>query len=198
MCEALNGLPGVTAEVLATDADGSDRFDTSRWSSSRTKLFLVPHGDRGQLYKWLEANVPRFDLLHTHSAWNGVVHAARRAAVRHRKPFIYRPCGMLSNYSWSRQKLLRYGVHLGRSGHLLVCLVIYHGSQPWREFHGTDARWQGLPAEARAALVALQARLDFLLIDLTAMPEADFRNPAYTPLAQLTLLCLRFLRHYAR
>lgn len=95
-----------------------------------------------------------------------------------------------------RQKLLRYGVHLGRSGHLLVCLVIYHGSQPWRDFHGTDARWWGLPAEARAALVALQARLDFLLIDLTAMSEADFRNPAYTPLAQLTLLCLRFLRHH--
>lgn len=95
-----------------------------------------------------------------------------------------------------RQKLLRYGVHLGRSGHLLVCHVIYHGSQPWREFHGTDAHWRGLSAEARAALVALQARLDFLLIDLTAMSEADFRHPAYTPLAQLTLLCLRFLRHY--
>ena len=44
--------------------------------------------------------------------------------------------------------------------------------------------------------MALQARLDFLLIDLTAMSAAEFRHPAYTPLAQLTLLCLRFLRHY--
>ena len=95
-----------------------------------------------------------------------------------------------------RQKLLRYAVHLGRAGHVLVCLVVYHGSQPWREFQGSDARWLGLPVEARAALVALQARLDFLLIDLTAMAAADFRNPAYTPLAQLTLLCLRFLRGY--
>lgn len=126
MCDSLNGLPGVTAEVLATDADGPNRFDLARWPSSRTKLHLVPRGDRGQVRAWLDANIPRFDIVHTHSSWNGVVYAARRAAVRHRKPLVYRPCGMLSGYSWSRRKLLRYGYWFARERGNVRAAAAFH------------------------------------------------------------------------
>ena len=126
MCDALNKLPEVTAEILATDADGPNRFDLGRWPSSRTELHLVPRDERGQLRRWLDANLPRFDVVHTHSAWNGVVHAARRAAVRYQKPIVYRPCGMLSHYSWSRRKALRYGYWFAREQGNVRAAAAFH------------------------------------------------------------------------
>ena len=96
-----------------------------------------------------------------------------------------------------RQKLLRYGVHLGRTGTVLVCVVLYHGKRPWRDFAARDPRWAGLQETLVQALSGLQARLEFLLDDLSKCSEPELRQrPFLTPLARLTLLCLRFLRGF--
>ncbi len=97
-----------------------------------------------------------------------------------------------------RQKLLRYGVHLGRTGRVLVCVVLYHGKRPWRDFAARDPRWAGLGEASAQALAGLQARLEFVLDDLARCSEPELRQrPFLTPLARLTLLCLRFLRGFA-
>lgn len=112
MCDALNRLPTVTAVVASTDADGPNRFEASSWPSSHTKLHLFPAG-RGRLNRsdglrqWLDTNVREFDIVHTHSAWNDPVYAARRAAARHAVPLVYRPCGMLSPYTWTKGRLTK-------------------------------------------------------------------------------------------
>ena len=66
---------------------------------------------RGQL----ERLVPAADIVHLHMVWDYPVWAAARAAVRHGKPFILRPCGQLDRWSLS-QKELKKRVYLQLCG----------------------------------------------------------------------------------
>lgn len=47
----------------------------------------------------LERQVPRADIVHLHMVWDYPVWAGARAATRHGKPFILRPCGQLDRWS---------------------------------------------------------------------------------------------------
>lgn len=112
MCDALNRTVGVTAEIATTDADGPDRFDRSRWkTSSPLHIFPVDGSEKTKrssaLRDWLNANTTEYDLVHTHSVWNDPVYAACSAARRFGKPLVYRPCGMLSPYSWGRNRAVK-------------------------------------------------------------------------------------------
>ena len=114
MSEALNRIPGVTAEVAATDADGPERYDPGNWGSANTQLHLFAR-DGSERYKsstdldeWLRIRVADYDVVETHGLWNYPAYAARRAAVKHAKPLVIRPCGMLSDYTWTRKPPLKY------------------------------------------------------------------------------------------
>jgi glycosyltransferase involved in cell wall biosynthesis len=130
--DALNRLPGLSAEVATTDADGPARFDAKRWTASRTPLHLFPldmtgrTGRSSALTEWLAANVGRFDVIHTHSLWNHPVYAARRAAVRAGKLLVCRPCGMLSGYTWSRNRSLKYAYWLARERGNVAATAAFH------------------------------------------------------------------------
>jgi glycosyltransferase involved in cell wall biosynthesis len=132
MCDALNGLDDVTAEVASTDADGDNLFDASDWRAERTTLhlFSIDGGERTKrslaLRAWLDLNVPRYDVIHTHSSWNFPAYAAALAARRHRKPLVYRPCGMLSDYTWSRNRAAKFAYWLARERANVATAAAFH------------------------------------------------------------------------
>src|SRR5216683_1153294 len=108
MCEALNRLPEVQAEVASTDADGAGkRFEPYDWPAGNTKLHLFPH-ELSERWKysnalriWLNKHVGDYDVVHVHAAWSYSTAAACRSARRCGVPVVYRPCGTLSDYTWS-------------------------------------------------------------------------------------------------
>jgi glycosyltransferase involved in cell wall biosynthesis len=53
---------------------------------------------------WLSAHAGDYDVIQVHSNWNHPVAAACRAARRAGVPYIIRPCGMLSDYTWEKSK----------------------------------------------------------------------------------------------
>lgn len=135
MCDALNRIDWISAEVAATDADGSGKYDQTAWKAATPlHLFPVDGSERTKrssaLRNWLNVNAPNFDLVHTHSVWNDPVYAARRAAVRHRKPLVYRPCGMLSDYTWSRNRSAKLAYWLARErGNVRAAAVVHCTSE---------------------------------------------------------------------
>ncbi len=113
MAGALNRIPGVTAEVAATDADGPERFDAKNWPVENTRLHLFPRDGSARYFgstglaSWLKDKAGDYDVIESHGLWNFPVYAARAAARKHRKPLVLRPCGMLSDYTWSRNAALK-------------------------------------------------------------------------------------------
>jgi glycosyltransferase involved in cell wall biosynthesis len=109
LCSQIARMPGMHVELATTDADGSrcrlskkevpDEYEvhvfrrtaTERWKYSR------------DLGIWLHENARRFDILHIHALWSYASKAAARAAERSHVPYIIRPAGMLSDYTFHRR-----------------------------------------------------------------------------------------------
>lgn len=66
---------------------------------------LRPFRARGAALDALERAVLDADILHIHGLWEEVGHQASRLAHRHRKPAIFRPCGMLDPWSLAQSRL---------------------------------------------------------------------------------------------
>ncbi|HVA49259.1 MAG TPA: glycosyltransferase [Pirellulales bacterium] len=116
MVGALRELDGLDVDVATTDADGpggrlteGDLPPTSKNIASGTvHLFRRTQGEnlkysRG-LAEWLNGHAGDYDVIQTHSNWNHPVAAACRAARRAEVPYVIRPCGMLSSYTWRKSK----------------------------------------------------------------------------------------------
>ncbi|MEO8879437.1 MAG: glycosyltransferase [Gemmatimonadaceae bacterium] len=56
------------------------------------------------LHRWLAANGRDFDVVHVHGLLNPVSSLAARACVRHGWPFIIRPFGTLSRYTFAHRR----------------------------------------------------------------------------------------------
>lgn len=108
MCAALNRLDGLEVELATTDADGADsRIETKDIPTGFvTHLFQRTCSERWKfsfpLGSWLRHNCRTYDLIHVHGLWSYATYAAGRAAARARVPFLIRPAGMLSHYTWNR------------------------------------------------------------------------------------------------
>lgn len=105
LVESLNRRPGLMAEVVATDVDGPDRLDPSALPSGvPTRLF--PGIGRGRfcrspaLTQYLREAANEAIVVHLHGLWNPVVSAAAAVCQRAGVPYLLRPAGMLSAYSW--------------------------------------------------------------------------------------------------
>lgn len=113
MVAALNSQTNAHTKLVCTDADGSHRrLSTSdippevpvqmlrRTCSERWKFSWG-------LWNWLRRHVREFNLLHLHAIWSFSTVAAARAASRSGIPYIVRPAGMLSDYTWQRNGRLK-------------------------------------------------------------------------------------------
>ncbi|MFY9343525.1 MAG: Rpn family recombination-promoting nuclease/putative transposase [Planctomycetota bacterium] len=80
---------------------------------------------------------------------------------------------------------------------LVVPILLHHGRTAWPGEPSPHPWLDGLEGPVAAALAQMQPRVAFLVDDLTRANEADLQRPGLTALAQLTLLCLRFLRGMA-
>jgi len=114
MVQALNRLPGVTAEIATTDADGASASISQKLVDQLNipvHLFHRTFSERWKfsagLWRWLNRHVSDYDLLHVHALWTFSTTAACAAARRHSVPVVLRPCGMLSHYTWKRSAWLK-------------------------------------------------------------------------------------------
>jgi glycosyltransferase involved in cell wall biosynthesis len=108
MVAALNRVGGTRAEVLTTDADGPHRRLTPDKIPTDIPIHLFKRSISEQwkvslgLWNWLRRNVRHYDIVHIHAIWSFATVAASRAAERCNVPYIIRPAGMLSSYSWQQ------------------------------------------------------------------------------------------------
>lgn len=104
---------GISIDIATTDADGpNNNFDPSelpdelRGTNVFKRSFSETWKYSSHLNTWLKSNIMSYDIVHIHAVWSFSTQAAARAAVRHNVPFVLRPAGMLSEFSW-RNKGLR-------------------------------------------------------------------------------------------
>ncbi|MGL6096655.1 MAG: glycosyltransferase [Fimbriiglobus sp.] len=119
LAATLARTPGVSCEVVATDADGpGGRFDPAGWSAPGVPLHLFPvegsvrWGQSPALASWLDREAVRFDVICSHAAWAFSTVVARQSATRHGRPLVYMPHGMLSRYTWTRNRPLKWAYWL--------------------------------------------------------------------------------------
>jgi glycosyltransferase involved in cell wall biosynthesis len=109
MTAALREQPALDVEIAATDADGPDaRITANDLPVHAGVVHLFPR-QRGETLKyspalsaWLDVHAADYDVIHVHSLWNYPVAAACRAARKSGVPYVLRPCGMLSDYTWQK------------------------------------------------------------------------------------------------
>jgi glycosyltransferase involved in cell wall biosynthesis len=111
MVRALGDRPGLDVEVATTDADGpNERLTQSSLPDGigPVHLFRRDGSEKRKvsrdLNRWLRREARQYDLIQIHSLWNAPVAAACSAARAARVPYVIRPCGMLSAYTWQRSK----------------------------------------------------------------------------------------------
>lgn len=136
LVEALNRCSDVVVELATTDADGPDRYHRDQWAGRITKLHMFPavggarYSRSPQLNEWLVQQAREYDVIHTHSMWNSFVFAARKAANSSHRPIVFTPHGMLSAYSWARNRPLKYAYWFARErGNVRSAAVIHCTSE---------------------------------------------------------------------
>jgi glycosyltransferase involved in cell wall biosynthesis len=111
MIAALRELGGFDVDIATTDADGPGRrLDAVDLPDRGSGVYLFRH-EGGETLKyspalsiWLAAHAGDYDVIQSHSIWNYPAAVACRAARRDRVPYVIRPCGMLSSYTWCRSQ----------------------------------------------------------------------------------------------
>jgi hypothetical protein len=117
-------------------------------------------------------------------------------------------CVLIEHKSYEDENLLEqlvlYSVNVSHGGGTgatgagivpVVPVVLYHGRRPWHEVRMRE-RFPRLPADVLSLLQPTQPTLCPFVDDLSQYTEAGLRVRELTPLALLTLLCLRFLRTF--
>jgi glycosyltransferase involved in cell wall biosynthesis len=109
---ALREVGGFRVEVATTDADGPRGVLAADALPAHAGIVHLFRRDRGETFKysrglgrWLADHARDYDLIHAHGQWNYPTAAACRAARRARVPYVLRPCGMFSDYSWGKSWL---------------------------------------------------------------------------------------------
>jgi glycosyltransferase involved in cell wall biosynthesis len=117
MAAALREVCGFTVEIATTDANGGAApltLDDLPAGAGTVHLFKRDRGETlkysAGLGRWLAGHARDYQVIQIHGQWNYPTDASCRAARRFNVPYVLRPCGMFSDYSWqkSRWKKLAY------------------------------------------------------------------------------------------
>jgi glycosyltransferase involved in cell wall biosynthesis len=111
MVKALNARRDVSAEIATTDANGPNQrlsrhelpagSPIHAFSRTWSEQWKLSTG----LRQWLDDRAKEYGLVHIHGLWSYSTWIAARAARRAGVPYLVRPAGMLSPYTWSRGRL---------------------------------------------------------------------------------------------
>jgi len=99
---------GAEISIAAPAPPASDRWLANQLPDAELNVFRT-HG-RGAflaspaLHSWLSAHGARFDVVHVHGLLNPVSSLAARACARRSWPFVIRPFGTLSRYTFSHRR----------------------------------------------------------------------------------------------
>jgi hypothetical protein len=111
MVEVLNASGDIRAEIATTDANGPNqrlaRHELPAGSTVHafSRLWSEQWKMSPGLAHWLNEHVKDYDIIHIHGLWSFSTWIAARAARRAGVPYVVRPAGMLSPYTWSRGRL---------------------------------------------------------------------------------------------
>jgi glycosyltransferase involved in cell wall biosynthesis len=104
----LNNRSNLIAEIATTDADGPNNTVDSKIVPKGLECKIFPRiGGEAlkrspEMDRWLNLNLKKYDLVHIHSLWNAPTNSAGFTAKKFNIPYIVRPAGMLSSYTWQR------------------------------------------------------------------------------------------------
>ncbi len=110
LCENLAKI-GIDVSIACTDSNGQAKPITRESVKTDVPLHIFPK-TYSEAWKfsspfigWIKKNVSRFDIVHTHAVWSFLPYFAARTARQFRVPYVVRPAGMLSSYSFSQKPL---------------------------------------------------------------------------------------------
>jgi glycosyltransferase involved in cell wall biosynthesis len=135
LVSTLNQTPDVQAEIATTDADGVGGRLTANDLPTGGKVHVFRRNWSEQwkvsigLWRWLRRHTVEYDLIHIHAVWSFATAASAQAAEKGGVPYIVRPAGMLSGYSWN---------HRGWKKRLYWQLAEHHTIQGAAGFHVTS------------------------------------------------------------
>lgn len=122
MCKGLHRR-GVDTLIATTDADGPTTLDVplgveTSYEGVRAIFFRRQWAESFKislpLARWLDEQVPAFDVVHIHAVFNHPCVAAAGACRNQGVPYIVRPLGTLDRWSlsqkWLRKRLFWYAV----------------------------------------------------------------------------------------
>lgn len=176
------GAAGVESVLVATNADGRGRLPVplgteTTYGEARTVFFPSALGDSFKLSpamgRWLERNVPGFDLVHVHSLFSHPSLAAGAAARKSGVPYVVRPLGQLDRWSLAQHRL-RKEAFLALGGRRLI--------EGAAAIHWTD--------EAEKENSARVGRFAGSFVSPLGVDEGLFRSPGSTPVRRPVVLFL--------
>jgi len=103
---------GLDARIIATLAEGEDESLVETLERSSVPMTLL-RGCRGplrshpELPRRVRAAIEHADVVHIHTVWEQIQHVAAVASRQQNKPYIVRPCGMLSVWALQRHSRLK-------------------------------------------------------------------------------------------
>ena len=111
LCAALDRIEGIRVEIATTIPSGEvptgdgNLIDEGISIHRFVGKFCGKHKYSPALTRWLRVHAADYDLIHIHTLWSLVSSSAGRAAFRAGVPYVIRPAGMMSPYSWSRGRI---------------------------------------------------------------------------------------------
>lgn len=167
---------GMEVHTVTTDDDGPGK--RNEWGDQppvtvrgATRHFFRKDTEfykySSSLSRWLKLHVAEFDLVHVHALFSHSSIAAGRAAVRHQKPLVIRPYGVLN----------RYGITQRRPWLKKLSLALLEG--PLLKAAGAIHFTSKEEAEQAALLkIPLRGVVIPLGLEPLALPEPEPKRPA--------------------
>ena len=134
LCAALNRIPGVRAEIATTFSPGVGKSDLDLKVGNEITVHRFAGSQSyglkksAEMTRWLRDHASEYDLIHIHTLWSLISSSACRAARSADVPYIVRPAGMLSPYSWTQKTLKKLAYWRMRDRKLVSRAAMLHAT----------------------------------------------------------------------
>lgn len=147
---------GIESEIAAPVSTGEGELGLAS-DSGPFELRLFPGYGSGpyrvspRLWSWLQKAGGSYDVIHIDALLNPVSSIAARICLRHGWPFVLRPCGMLSPYTFRhRRRLLKRAYFSAIDAPNIVHAAGLHFTTATE---AQAATWHGIPLDGRSYVI---------------------------------------------